>query len=458
MTSATAWRGRKTAVVGLGRAGVAAATALLDLGAEVLVVDETTDDRRDQAADLLATAGADVRRGVSRIPARVDLVVTSPGLRHGHPMLEAAAAEGAEVIGEPELAWRLQPRSAASWLGVTGTNGKTTTVEMLAAILAADGRRSVAAGNVGLPLVDAVRTDPPYDVLAVEMSSAQLTLAPSVRFAVGAILNIAPDHLDWHGSWEAYRAAKLLIWRDAIAVGNADDPEVASALPAGGVAFGRDLVPPAFTLIGDALYDADGAELIAAGELAVRGPHNLSNALAAAAVARSWGSSVAAVRSGLRGFRAGPHRAALVAAAGGVTWIDDSKATNPHAASASLLAHESVVWIAGGLLKGADVDDLVARIASRLRAVVLIGRDRDLIAQALARHAPGIPVEHLADTDTGVMQRAVDRASDLARPGDAVLLAPAAASWDIFSDYAERGDLFAAAARAAADRSAAGRS
>jgi UDP-N-acetylmuramoylalanine--D-glutamate ligase len=444
--------GRPVAVAGLGRAGEAAARALLDLGAHVVAVDEGSDPRYDPAADRLTAAGARVHRGAAVIPVPVELVVASPGLRQGHPMLTAAAAAGAEVIGEPELAWRLRPDDAGPWLGVTGTNGKTTTVGMLEAVLAAAGHRTVAAGNVGLPLVEAVRAAPAYDVLAVEMSSAQLAQSPSIRFAVAAILNIAPDHLDWHGDFAAYRAAKLAIWRDAVAVGNADDPEVAAALPPGGVRFAPRPLPDGFGATDAELVAADGRPLVARSRLQVTGPHNLANALAAAAVAVTWGVAPDAVARGLAVFRPGAHRSALVAEAGGIRWIDDSKATNPHAAAAALAAHPSVVWIAGGLLKGADVDDLVAGNADRLHAVVLLGRDRSRIAAALARHAPQIPVVDVAATDTGAMQLAVDHAARLARPGDAVVLAPAAASWDIFRDYAERGELFTRAARAAAER------
>jgi UDP-N-acetylmuramoylalanine--D-glutamate ligase len=441
-------RGRPAAVVGLGRTGRACALALLELGAGVTVVDESTDSRYDATAAELETAGAVVVRGVDHVPAGPDLVVTSPGLRAGHPMLAGAAAAGAEVIGEPELAWRLRGNQPAPWLGVTGTNGKTTTVGMLEAILLADGRRTVAAGNVGLPLVEAVRTSPPYDVLAVEMSSAQLEQCPSPRFAVAAVLNIADDHVDWHGSVEAYRAAKLRIWRDATAVGNVDDPVTVAALPSDGVRFGQGGGRGLFTVADGRLVDPAGAELARVEELPATGPHNLANALAAAAVALTWGVRPAAVRRGLAAFRPGAHRATVVAEAGGVTWIDDSKATNPHAAAASLAGHDSVVWIAGGLLKGADVVPLVVEHAHRLRAAVLLGRDRAAIAEALARHAPQIPVVEVPASDTGAMDTAVAEAAALARPGDTVLLAPAAASWDMFTDYAQRGDRFATAARA----------
>jgi UDP-N-acetylmuramoylalanine--D-glutamate ligase len=189
----------------------------------------------------------------------------------------------------------------------------------------------------------------------------------------------------------------------------------------------------------------EGTVLATLADVPVPGAHNVANALAAAALARSYGVPADAVRDGLRAFVPDPHRNALVAALDGVAWVDDSKATNPHAAAASLAAHPSVVWIAGGLLKGADVDELVRTAVPRLRAVVLLGTDREPFLHALRRHAPDLPVHVVDRLDTGAMSDAVARARALARPGDVVLLAPAAASMDCFRDYRQRGELFAAA-------------
>ena len=439
--------GRRVVVAGAGVSGRAVAPALLGLGASVVVVDGNDGERQQAAAAQLRELGAEVRLGDDRSVVDADLVVAAPGMRLDHPLFVASRAAGIEVIGEPELAWRLRDDAAAPWVGITGTNGKTTTVGMLAAVLAADGRRTVAAGNVGLPLVEAVLTTPPYDVLAVEMSSQQLAWSPSVRFAAAAVLNIAEDHLDWHDTMTAYVEAKLRIWRDAIAIGNADDATVAAALPAGGRTFSVRSPDADYALVGDALVETGtGERLLDFGRLQVTGLHNVANALAAAALGRAVGVSVDAVTAGLAGYQPGRHRNVHVVTVDGVGFVNDSKATNPHAADASLAAYDHVVWIAGGLLKGADVDELVATHAARLRGVVLIGRDRASIAAALARHAPDVPVVDLDATDTGVMDLAVRRAAMLARTGDTVLLAPTAASWDIFRDYAERGDLFAAAA------------
>ena len=451
----SAFAGRPVVVAGAAVSGAAAARVLRRHGAEVTVVE--SDDARAQPLRDEGFRVVDV--GVP--PPGTDLVVTSPGWRPDSPLLVAAAAAGLEVVGEVELAWRLahDPQSArppAPWLAVTGTNGKTTTVQMLEAVLAAAGARTVAAGNVGLPLVEAVGGE--HDVLAVELSSFQLHWSSTLRPHAGALLNVADDHTDWHGSATHYALAKAKIFTAGTAVANADD-EVARTLLRR--ALGRRVTftlraprPGELGVAGGRLVDrafaADGEELVGVDELAVRGQHNVANALAAAALARSWGVPAAAVREALRGFRAGAHRDERVAVADDVTYVDDSKATNPHAAAASLSAYAPVVWIAGGLLKGADVERLVAGVVPRLRAAVLLGTDRAAFAEALARHAPHLPVVEVERLDTGAMSEAVHAARALARPGDTVLLAPAAASMDCFRDYAERGRLFADAVRAGA--------
>jgi UDP-N-acetylmuramoylalanine--D-glutamate ligase len=438
--------GLRTVVAGAGVSGAAAARALRDRGAQVTVVDARG-----------ALDGFDVI-DVDTPPEGTELIVTSPGWRPDAPLLVAARALGIEVYGEVELAWRMRGENAAPWLAVTGTNGKTTTVKMLASILTAAGLRTVAAGNVGLPLLDAVLADPPYDVLAVELSSFQLHWSSSVQPVAAAILNLAPDHLDWHGSLSAYAAAKSLIWAGTTSIGNADD-EVSRTLLSR--ASGRRV---AFTLrtprtgelgmVEDLLVDrafpdvpGEATELACLDDLTVTGGHNVANALAAAALARAYGVPATAVRTGLRSFTADPHRNELVATVDGVTWVDDSKATNPHAAAASLAAYDRIVWIAGGLLKGAAVDDLVREAAPRLTAAVLLGKDRELLREALSRHAPDVPVVEVERLDTGVMSEVVAAARRLAQPGDTVLLAPAAASMDCFTDYKQRGDLFAAQVR-----------
>ena len=448
--------GRTVLVCGVRFAGESAARALLARGARVLLADR----HRTTAVDPLLAAGASFVGDPDRVPPGVDLVVTSPGLRPDHPLLREAAAMGIPIWGEVELAWQLRDPAGAPWLAVTGTNGKTTTVRMLESILLAAGRRARAVGNVGVSIIDAVTASPSYDVLSVEVSSFQLHWSQSVRPAAGALLNLAPDHLDWHGSMPAYVEVKTRVWAAPVVVANIDDEYVAElfAATSADTRVGVRLAPPTNGQLGvrdGVLVDrafADGVELVDIVDVHPAGPHNLTNALCAAALARSQGVSPEAVAAGLRAFRPDPHRNQLVTTRDGVRWVDDSKATNPHAAAASLDAYPRVVWIAGGQLKHAPVDDLVARFASKLAGVVLLGVDREHIAAALARHAPDVPVIIVATHDDGAMTEVVGAAAGLAHPGDTVLLAPAAASYDMFSGYAERGTRFAAAVAALGSR------
>ena len=470
------WGDLRVLVAGIGVSGFAAADALAQRGARVLVVDAATPAPGTtpyERARILEILDVEVRTGaeaVARLPREwaVDLVVTSPGWRPTAPLLVEAAERGIPVWGEVELAWRMRTQvGAAPWLTITGTNGKTTTVQMLASILRAAGLRACSAGNVGTPILEAVLDPQPCDVIAVELSSFQLHWSESISPLASVCLNVAPDHLDWHGSQAAYELAKGKVYaRTQVAcIYNVDDPvterlvEAADVL-AGARAVGFTLGIPAPSMLGlvdDALADRafvearahNAAELATVADLsgarASVPPHVLANALAAAALARAYGVARRAVREGLRSFVPEPHRATEVDPVDGVRFVDDSKATNPHAAGAALAAYEPVVWVAGGLLKGADIDPLVAQVASRLRGVVLLGADRAIIAQSLARHAPNVPVVDVPDTDTGAMDRAVRAAVDLASPGDVVLLAPAAASMDMFANYGARGDAFVAA-------------
>jgi UDP-N-acetylmuramoylalanine--D-glutamate ligase len=379
------------------------------------------------------------------------------------------------VWGDAELAWRLRrPRPDGTytpWLGLTGTNGKTTAVRMLAAMLEAAGERAIACGNVGFPLVDAVIADEPYDVLAIELSSYQLYWSESLSLLAAAVLNIAPDHLDWHGSMEEYVKAKGKIYErcQVACVYNVADKQTEHLVEEADViegcrAIGFTLGAPGLSMIGvvdgilaDRAFIDDrrttAAELGTIYDVEPHAPHNIANALAAGALARAYGVPAEAVRDGLRNFRPDPHRIEFVAVLDGVDYVDDSKATNTHAAAASLAAYEHIVWIAGGLAKGAQFEDLVERAAKRLRGVVLLGQDRAVIAEALARKAPAVPVQDIGGADTGLDAEAaidllLDAAADLAQPGDTVLLAPACASMDLFTSYNARGDLFAAAVKA----------
>ncbi len=440
----------KYLVLGARVAGAASALALHRLGHEVIVTD------RQSADPALEAAGIEVIIGEpdpAMLLSGVDEVVVAPGIPPSHPVPVEAIARGLDVYSEPELAWRLRGENAPVWLAITGTNGKTTTTTMLASMLKAAGLRTAALGNIGLPLVDA---ESGFDVIAVELSSFQLHWSSTLAPQAGAILNFADDHLDWHGDFDKYTLAKTAVWRGGVAIGNIDDPLVEKALaqvPAHrkiGFTLG---VPPKGCLgvVEDLLVDrtADG-EAIEFGAVEMVKPsgfHNVANALAAAALARSAGVSHEAIRKGIEDYVPEPHRNAFVATVNGVSYVDDSKATNPHAALASLASYESIVWVAGGQLKGVDISDLVARIASRLRGAVVLGADRAEVIAALARHAASLPVVEVSRTDDGAMGEVVTAAAALAQPGDTVLLAPAAASLDMYTSYAHRGDAFATAVR-----------
>lgn len=480
--------GMRVLVTGLGVSGFPIAAHLAEREAQVTVVDGNTTRDESERIRILEVFDVDVRRGAEHVaslpqPAgggAFDLVVTSPGWRPDSPVIAGARAAGIPVIGEVELAWRVRGANDAPWLVVTGTNGKTTTTTMLASMLDAAGLRTRACGNIGDPLLEAV-LDPDLDVLAIELSSFQLHWQFSMGAHAAVVLNIADDHLDWHGGAHAYRADKGRAYENVVraCVYNVDDPATRSLVEDADVVEGARAIgfslgipgPGEVGVVEDVLVDrayipqrySSAAELGGLEDVAhavgtdTPGPHHIADALAAAALARSVDVPTGAVRDGLRRHAPGDHRSRLVAEADGVRWIDDSKATNPHAAAAALAACDPVVWIAGGLLKGADVDELVAQAAPRLRAVVLIGEDRSALRAALAAHAPDTPVAEVVvastadegDPDRGedVAARAVELAGSFAQPGDTVLLAPAAASMDQFRDYRARGEMFGAAVR-----------
>jgi UDP-N-acetylmuramoylalanine--D-glutamate ligase len=459
--------GAAVLVAGARVTGRAILAALTPLGVRATLTDDSP-----SALTAFAQSGVaviDAANAADRI-ADYDLVVTSPGLPPTAPVLAAAAAAGVPIWGDVELAWQLDnsgrygpPRR---WLVVTGTNGKTTTTSMLHAMLVAAGRRALLCGNIGDPVLDVL--DQQAELLAVELSSFQLHWAPSLRPEAGVVLNVAEDHLDWHGTMDAYARDKARVLDGRVAVVGLDDP-VAAGLLAGAAAqvrVGFRLGEPAQGELGvrdGVLVDNAFSEQLALAEVAsisVAGPVGVLDALAAAALARAVDVPPQAIAEALAAFRVGRHRAEVVDVVDGVTYVDDSKATNPHAAQASITAYPRVVWIAGGLLKGASVDELAAAVANRLVGAVLIGRDKTLIRDALSRHAPDVPVvEVVTGEDSGVqgeiedsvtrlMTAVVDAARGLAGPGDTVLLAPAGASFDQFSSYGQRGDAFASAVAA----------
>jgi len=475
------WDQARVVVAGLGRSGYAAADALVELGAQVLVVDDASDDGSGRAG-ILETLGAQVRLGPGgsdALPDGVDLVVVSPGWRPSVPLLAQAHARGIPVWGDVELAWRLSlPDRQVPWLGVTGTNGKTTTVQMVESMLTAAGLTTAAVGNIGRPVMEAVLDEVSYDVLAVELSSFQLHAMHTVSLHSAAVLNLQPDHLEWYATpadhpddpdaspLQAYGADKARIYHrvQKSAVYNVADPATEKMVEdadvvegARAIGFTQGIPGPSMMGVVDGLLvdrafidqRADSAlELAKLSDVTPFAPHNVENALAAAALVRSFGVPPQAVGEGLRRLVLGGHRIQKVAERGGVTFVDDSKATNPHAASASLSAFDSVVWLAGGQAKGTSFDDLVVRFAGKLRAVGLMGVDRQVIADALARHAPDVPVFVTDNRDDGAMEHVVAWAAAHARPGDTVLLAPGCASFDMFSGYAARGDAFARAVAA----------
>ncbi|WP_085510963.1 UDP-N-acetylmuramoyl-L-alanine--D-glutamate ligase [Plantibacter flavus] len=486
------WRGLRVAVLGLGMTGFSVADTLTELGSEVLVL---AGEAADERAELVGVIGARlIQRDLSTVPSELvefapELVVVSPGFHPDHPVVAWAQTAGVAVWGDIELAWRVRDKvgTPAEWICVTGTNGKTTTVQLTASMLVEAGFRAAPCGNFGVPVLDAVRDPQGFDFFVVELSSYQLhTLGLQggrsiVSPLASVCLNLADDHLDWHGSAAAYRAAKAVVYEntkvacvynraDAATMSMVEEAEVVDGARA--VGFGLDVPGPSdFGVVDGILVDraflddrrTSALEITTVEALSQRGlaaPHIVANILAAAALARAAGITVEAVRDTLLSFGLDAHRIQLIARRLEVDWIDDSKATNPHAADASLAAYRSVVWIVGGLLKGVSIDHLVERHADHLRAAVVIGADRAEVLAAFARHAPTLTVIEVDAAETEhVMPEAVRRAAEVAQAGDTVLLAPAAASMDQFTDYGHRGRLFQAAVEAelggeADDRSA----
>ena len=448
-------------VLGAGVTGCASARALQTREAEVTLVDES----EITSSEFHIVKPSDVN--VSNF----DFVLVSPGWKESHPLIAQAQDAQITLLNEIDLAWAIKEERSPGqkWLALTGTNGKTTTVEMTAAALRAGGLHAVACGNVGKTVIECVDGNEAYDVLVLELSSFQLHWLQRAEFVAAAILNIADDHTDWHGSFESYAQAKISILdRSMTAILNGDDKEVVSRTSHWNgrkVFYSLDTPGPGEIgiveeLLVDRAFVSDPQEASMIAELIdvkPTVPHNVSNALAAAGLARTVGVSHEAIGTALSTFTLGRHRIEVVAEDKGITWIDDSKATNPHAATASILSALSVIWIAGGLAKGADVSTLVERASSRIKAAILIGTDRELFATALAEHAPHvkvIAVDPPADYQRGgvsnsFMDAIVAAAQSCAVQGDTVLLAPSCASMDQFISYADRGDRFTDAVRKA---------
>ncbi|MBA8816314.1 UDP-N-acetylmuramoylalanine--D-glutamate ligase [Microbacterium halimionae] len=476
------WKGLKVAVFGLSVTGFSVADTLTELGADVLVISETAAEEYER---LVPVIGATLWLGSLECPPAVltefepDVVIASPGFSPRHPLIQWAGENQVPLWGDIELAWRVRDKvltpqgEPAAWVLVTGTNGKTTTTRLAATMMTAGGLRAAPCGNIGVPVLDAVRDPSGFDVLVVELSSHQLwylghqsgpdRLSPHASVC----LNLADDHLEWHGSAEAYRDAKARVYDNtkiACVYNKADeatrlmveDAEVVE----GARAVGFDLGIPGpsdMGLVDGILVDrafvaerrTSAQELTTLAELDERGlgaPHIVSNILAASALARTLDVDAAAIRTALREFELDPHRIQVVSRADGVLWVDDSKATNPHAAASSLATYPGAIWVVGGLLKGVDLAQLIADRGSKARAAIVIGIDREQIVAAFERHAPAVPVFEVFHSETeDIMARVVELASGIAADGDVVLLAPAAASFDQFSSYADRGRRFAQA-------------
>lgn len=443
-------------VIGTGASARSAVRLLRAVGVPVLVVDE-----RDAGvpAELLAEPGVEVvvgRAAHELFTAGIELVVPSPGVPEHAPVLRAAASAGVPVWSEPELALRCHPRRL---LAVTGTNGKTSTTELLTAMLRADGRDARACGNIGPALGDVAAASPMDAWLVAELSSFQLRFTEQLAPDVAVIVNLAPDHLDWHGDLAAYTAAKARIFAaqgpQQWAVANLDDPltlTLRDAAPAARPAAFSATQPVAMGVgRADGVLTAElpgvSVPLLACDELSPPGvgvpPHRVANVAAAATVALLAGAAPSAVRDAALAWAPGQHRFEVVAVdPRGVRFVNDSKATNPHAAQAALAAAGPGVWIAGGLAKGLDLG-VLADALGQVHDAVLIGTAAEELATVCALAQVTV---HRADD----LPSAVARAAGLAAPGETVLLAPACASFDQFDSYEQRGQVFTTAARAVA--------
>lgn len=438
-------RTQKIAIVGAGVTGMALCTFL---------------NRREIEAEVFDEKIVGYSTSVN---SQYDLVIVSPGWKIDHPIIQELSQNCAEMISEIDFAWRIKEDIAPEqrWVALTGTNGKTTTVNMVQSIFDAASLHAKACGNVGEPVIAMLDRGSEYDILAIELSSFQLQWSSLPRFVACAILNIAPDHIDWHGSFEEYGAAKikLLEFSDRAIINAQDSQLILLSTAWSGEKVFYSLDTPRYGEIGlvenlliDRAFTGDptkAIEFAVIADIQPTVPHNVSNAMAAAGLALALGISHENIKLGLQSFRLDHHRLERVLEHDGIDWVNDSKATNPHAASAAIMSFLSVVWIAGGLAKGATMDSLIQRSFPRIRAAILIGEDGPLIAEAFDKHAPEIPYYLIPfrESSEQLMRDVVSKARELALSGDTVLLAPACASMDQFKDYADRGEIFAKAVK-----------
>ena len=443
-------KGAKCILFGAGVTGAPTLDYLKSKGATVISVDEKV-----QGDGIKHTLEKKDLVGVG-------LAIVSPGWRVDHPLISLVRGAGIEMISEIDLAWKVKQQICPNqrWIALTGTNGKTTTVQMLESMLIESGINAKACGNLGYTAIEAV-VNSRADILALELSSFQLEWSNLAHFEAGAILNIAEDHIDWHQSFEKYLAAKLKISQLAdLVILNKDDQHLAKN--------GKTLSKPITwislqvpskgeiglveNLIVDRAFIKDDAEaLFEISDVTPSVGHNVSNAMAAATLARSVGAKSDAIGNALRNFKLDHHRLEVVHKSGGITFINDSKATNPHAAIAALYSQMESIWIAGGLAKGAAMDELAQRCKNRIKAAILIGSDAPIIKEALLKQAPNLAI-YTTDLNLkgmDVMRSVMSIVKEIAVSGDVVLLAPACASMDQFKNYADRGESFTAAAKQA---------
>ena len=425
-------------VLGLGVTGLSCARYLTARGHKVLIVDSR---ERPPGLDALRLGcpGVEVWSGTLDVqlpPATVQLVV-SPGLPTDIPVIAEARRQGIDVIGDIELFARVADRPVAA---ITGSNGKSTVTTMVADMARRAGRQMPAGGNLGTPALDLLQM--PAEAYLLELSSFQLELTDSLAPAVATVLNLSVDHIDRHGTLADYAAAKAKVFNNAgLRVANREDPQVIDMVAGcdNVVTFGLD--PGTGNDYGVVAHDgcdwlARGDDLLMpVGELGVPGAHNVLNALAALAIGDGLGLAKDQMRAALRAYRGLPHRTQLISKASGVSWINDSKATNVGAAIAAARGlGDRLVLIAGGDGKGADFTPLATALRGRVRGVVLLGQDAPKLAAAFEGVAPVRMVASMAD--------AVEAAGEIAKPGDTVLLSPACSSLDMYDSFAARGDAF----------------
>ena len=467
------WSELKAVVYGLGVSGFSVADTLNELGAKVLVIADKADAEVVDILDVLGVEhliGQDLEVVQDRFAEfSPDLLITSPGIKPDNALIVHSRTAGIAVWTDIDLGWRIRDKAgiASQWICITGTNGKTTVTQLVEKMLLSAGIKAAACGNIGIPILDVIRDPANFDVLVVELSSFQLEYINNIEPLASVVLNIAEDHLDWHGDMNQYGLTKGKIYNNTrvCCVYNVGDKTTSdlmqSALNSDSAqAVGFTVNTPAPNEIGwveDILVDrafvddpAIALELASLSDLnssIVLSPHLMANIAAAASLARAAGVQPHEIAAALKEFELDAHRIQLVLEKDGISWVDDSKATNPHAAAAALASFDSVVWIVGGLLKGVDISDLVSRYSGKVRAAIVIGLDRQPVLEAFAKLAPATEVFEIVSEPAVLMDEVVRIAKDVAQSGDTVLLAPAAASMDQFKDYAHRGESFSTAVK-----------